>query len=295
MRKDTTNPRAHASANPLFTGLSNSQLLHDAERIRFKLMGLYHADVGEEWTSNGMLETDYVHHIAFIRKGFAQVIHEGNALDLAPGFAYWFPGNTPVERRCPNQMELYYFKFQCEWFEGVDLLLDWPHRHPFCLGPWDVPALTEEWGTGSLLSFSFALRLQGQLRIWLAQHFQGLEAFIASHHVAYARFGDILRMLDEKWNAALKVSDLARADRTSVNTFSRAFTRSLGISPKAYLNRKVNQVALRLLLDTNLPIKAIAEKLQFADEFYFNRFFTKLNGIPPSTYRKRKMSIVKIQ
>jgi YesN/AraC family two-component response regulator len=65
-----------------------------------------------------------------------------------------------------------------------------------------------------------------------------------------------------------------------------AFKRSIGLSPKDYLMRRLNQEALQHVINTNLHMKEIAEKLRFTDEYYFSRFFQKLNGTPPSRYRK---------
>ena len=66
-----------------------------------------------------------------------------------------------------------------------------------------------------------------------------------------------------------------------------SFTRSLGISPKEHLNRRLNQFAIELLLNTSLRVKEVAEKLGFAEEFYFSRFFSKLNGVSPAGYRSQ--------
>ena len=59
------------------------------------------------------------------------------------------------------------------------------------------------------------------------------------------------------------------------------------MSPKAYLNRRLNQEAIKLLICSDAPVKEVAYKLKFADEYYFSRFFKKLNGVSPTPYRSR--------
>ena len=71
-----------------------------------------------------------------------------------------------------------------------------------------------------------------------------------------------------------------------LHAFSMTFSRSVGMSPKAYLNRRLNQEAIKLLIRSDAPVKEVAFKLGFADEFYFSRFFKKLNGTPPAPYRR---------
>lgn len=286
MLRDTTNPRAHATAVPIFTEESHRALLQTSSDIRFCLLGLFHANVGPEWSSAGREETDYVHHIAFVVKGEAEVVHRGFPLELRPGFAYWLHGNTPVERRCHKHLEHYFLKFHCEWFQGIDALLDWPDRRPFCLGRWNVAESSAGW-MNQKPTLSALLAIQGQLRIWVAKHFPTLDETISTRHQAAVRFGRVLRALEDQCDAGIRVRDLAKMDGSSPEAFSIAFSRALGMSPKNYLNRKLNQNACRLIKDTDLSVKAIASELHFSDEYYFTRFFTKMNGVPPCVFRKR--------
>jgi AraC-like DNA-binding protein len=70
-----------------------------------------------------------------------------------------------------------------------------------------------------------------------------------------------------------------------VDAFSTAFSRNIGISPKEYLSRRINEKALAMVTHTDMKMKEIADALRFSDEFYFSRFFKKMNGQPPSAYR----------
>jgi AraC-like DNA-binding protein len=65
-----------------------------------------------------------------------------------------------------------------------------------------------------------------------------------------------------------------------------AFARNTGMSPKAYVKRRLNQEALQLLLNSDLKIKDVASQLRFSDEFHFSRFFRIANGLAPLEYRR---------
>lgn len=69
----------------------------------------------------------------------------------------------------------------------------------------------------------------------------------------------------------------------------KRFKRTFGVTPYSYvLSRKI-QLARKLLDNTNLSIKEIAEKLCFSDEYYFSNLFKSKVGLSPSSYRKREL------
>ena len=57
------------------------------------------------------------------------------------------------------------------------------------------------------------------------------------------------------------------------------------MTPYAYLLEKKLELAGQLLRDTNLSVREIAEKLSFADEYYFSNVFKKKMGVTPSLWR----------
>jgi len=65
----------------------------------------------------------------------------------------------------------------------------------------------------------------------------------------------------------------------------RHFKKAYGITPYAYLLDLKLRYAKKLLVHTNLQIKEIGERLNFADEHYFSNCFRKAENISPSRYR----------
>lgn len=282
--RDTTDPATYRQLIPVMTDHTHPIEIERAAQIRFRIVGLYHSIVGPEWSSRGHAESDCFHYIHFVCGGSASITHEGRTLKLQPGRAYWLAGNTPVIRDTAVRYETYVLKFRCESEAGADLLLDWPERKPLCLGPWERSRWEPCW-TRTPLPATTCLALQGQLRLWMAEAFPDLDKIIAHHHRTFARFASALEMLEERLGAGLRIADLAAAHGTSLHAFSMAFERHIGMSPKTYLNRRLNQEACRLLLNTDWRIKEVGRKLAFADEFYFSRFFTKMNRTSPGKFR----------
>lgn len=284
--QDTTDPRADLRSRALYSETGQPKDCEVVERFRIHLIGVYHSQVGPWWSSEGRVESDFLHHIDLVCSGRRQVVHEGRVSELAPGWAWFLPGCTPVERRCSERGELFFVKFRCEWLPGVDPLLDWPARRPIRLGRWDQRPLRRVLRSGQPMNVKDLILLQSLIQVWLAQGLPDLEEIIASHVRSHSRFEPVFEMMEQKLGADLRVQDLARAMRLPIAAFSVAFTRSVGMSPKAWLARRLNQEAIRLLIQSAETTKELALRLRFQDEYAFSRFFKRLNGMAPTHYRQ---------
>jgi AraC-like DNA-binding protein len=285
--QDTTGPIAHRKFRVLFNETNLQKHLKVVECFRIHMIGLYFTEVGPTWASQGRREGDFLHHIDFVRSGRRHIEHRGNVIELSPGWAWFLPGCTPVERRCEEPCQLYFLKFRCEWLPGVDPLLDWPERKPLCLGRWKEDDLLRNWKLQNRDAAKDLFLLQTQVLRWLAKAVPHLDTIIIDHIQSHGRFQPVFDLIEEKLGADLRVEDMAKALRMSVSAFSMAFARNVGLSPKAYFRRRLNQEAIQLLIRSDDPVKLIAFQLRFSDEFYFNRFFKELNGLPPAQYRQR--------
>lgn len=67
----------------------------------------------------------------------------------------------------------------------------------------------------------------------------------------------------------------------------RIFKKQFGTTPYDYLLGKRIETAKLLLRNTNLPVKEVAYRLNFADEHYFSNYFKKRAGTSPAAFRGR--------
>jgi AraC-like DNA-binding protein len=81
---------------------------------------------------------------------------------------------------------------------------------------------------------------------------------------------------------------LAMEAGMSPRSFRRRFTEAMGIPPNAYAISSRIAHARQMLGATELPIKNIAEQLDYSDVFFFSRQFTQITGISPAAYRRSK-------
>lgn len=73
----------------------------------------------------------------------------------------------------------------------------------------------------------------------------------------------------------------------SESRFNHLFKEIIGIPPYLYYTKLRIDNACRLLKDTDLKIKEIAEYSGFSDSLYFTQAFKKQKGVTPSSYRKK--------
>jgi AraC-like DNA-binding protein len=72
----------------------------------------------------------------------------------------------------------------------------------------------------------------------------------------------------------------------SVSSFRRQFRQATGTAIHMYVLQCRVARAKTLLIETDLPMKFIAQQLGYSDVYYFSRQFHELVGITPTIYRK---------
>ncbi len=260
--EDSTSAAARAVRRTVLNSESARVQLDLLERLRIHLVGIFYTEVGREWSTCGKQESDYLHHIDLTLTGRRQVVFRGEVLDMEPGVAFWFPGNTPLERRYCERSKVLYFKLRCEWLPGVDPLLDWSGRRPGPIAPFDTSYWRAWWQPRQKTTFNQLLQVQARIVDWIAAVVPNLDDVIRQHLQSHSQFNVVFELIEHKLAPNLRVEELARAYGTSFHAFSMAF------------------------LNSNLKIKQVADRLHFSDEYHFSRFFRMLNGLAPSQYRK---------
>jgi len=84
----------------------------------------------------------------------------------------------------------------------------------------------------------------------------------------------------------LGCKELAMRLDVSTRTMQRRFLSAIGETPGGHILRYRHSRAKRLLAETTLPIKRIAEQLGYRDIFFFTRQFSGMAGVSPGQYRR---------
>lgn len=99
---------------------------------------------------------------------------------------------------------------------------------------------------------------------------------------------EAIRLMRSHLSQPFTIPELAAKANMSPVSFSRAFHKRTGMTPKEFFNEERMKAAKELMLQKKgITAKEVALHLGMQDEFYFSRFFKRREGIPPSSYMKR--------
>ncbi|NGZ76849.1 helix-turn-helix transcriptional regulator [Saccharibacillus alkalitolerans] len=83
------------------------------------------------------------------------------------------------------------------------------------------------------------------------------------------------------------VSDIAARHHVSVSTLRRIVHDYTGYPFNEFVHRLRTAEARNVLLNTDMSVKEIGERLGYKDMFYFSRVFKRITGVSPREYRSR--------
>jgi AraC family transcriptional regulator len=96
--------------------------------------------------------------------------------------------------------------------------------------------------------------------------------------------------IDDRLDSPVRAGDLAGLLRLSTSHFFRAFRKTFGESPLAYVTTRRMQRAQDLMVTSHLSLAQVALECGMCDQAHFSRTFRRVIGINPATWRRRVTS-----
>ena len=93
--------------------------------------------------------------------------------------------------------------------------------------------------------------------------------------------------IDDKLGSSISATNLAGLVELSASHFSRAFSKTFGAPPHAYIMRRRIQRAQELMLTSRLPLSQVALECGMCDQAHFCRVFRRIVGINPNAWRRK--------
>ncbi|MEF3303115.1 helix-turn-helix domain-containing protein [Paenibacillus sp. GYB003] len=124
-------------------------------------------------------------------------------------------------------------------------------------------------------------------RDWIALLRKRLAPLVRNRVVLSPHIAKAVQTIREQYdNPNLGVDYAARQLGLNTNYFSQLFKKEVGIGFAEYVSGLRMEHAQRLLIETPLKIKEVAEKTGFGDPHYFGVWFKDNTGLTPSQFRK---------
>jgi AraC-like DNA-binding protein len=95
--------------------------------------------------------------------------------------------------------------------------------------------------------------------------------------------------IEEHLDKSITVRDLSAVLYRTQAHFSRAFKRTFGLSPHAYVLRRRIERAGQLMLEGNTPLSEIALRCGFTDQAHFSKRFRLHTGATPTAWRREQL------
>jgi AraC family transcriptional regulator len=103
----------------------------------------------------------------------------------------------------------------------------------------------------------------------------------------------VLAYIEVKLGSKMGAVELADLVAFSASHFSRAFKRSLGLPPMAYVASRRVERAKTMMISTRQQLSEIALACGFADQAHLNRSFRRWVGVSPGQWRRVNAETVK--
>ena len=103
---------------------------------------------------------------------------------------------------------------------------------------------------------------------------------------ALASFRHAKSFLEENFTRFKRIEDVAHALGTTPENLCRLFRRFYNDTPYQLLLKLRVNLAVELLLRTDLLVKQVAERAGFDDPFHFSRVFKRIQRISPSAFQR---------
>ena len=221
--------------------------------------------------------------LIYIASGTGQLISKAQRLPIVEGKSYFISEGSLVVSTSPKLLTIYRLSWEKDGDELASIL-----SVPFADQlPASVVSLWEE-----AISFQRGKSISERCR------FQGMVWKLLSLLTDQTKVDKIDEAVEIIRSRLSNPDSIAKlADRANMNptSFSRAFRKRVGMSPKEFLNdERMKAAKILMLQNKGMTTKDVALQLGLQDEFYFSRLFKQKVGLPPSVYMKKSKERIAI-
>ena len=131
-------------------------------------------------------------------------------------------------------------------------------------------------------------RASSLLRVELERMTTKVTHDVATGRLAGWQVNRLRTFVDDHLDGTIHITDLALVARRSTAYFCRAFKRTFGVTPHAYIVRRRLHRGRHLMLTTDLALSEIALSCGFTDQAHLCRLFRQTHSQSPAAWRRER-------
>ncbi len=218
--------------------------------------------------------------------GKFRTVYPGGSCLVEPGNLYLMPCSLPLKLEGIEPCTHGWIHFVSKQLQTIPML-GYPQSVPL-----EKPELIREKFYSVYrkmkvcASFADAVMLKNTVTELLVPFLEKISDHLPDSILPVSEFMKVVDYIDLQLKRNIEVAELSGLLGMSRAEFSASFRKVFGVPPKQYISIRRLFHAKQLLMESPLPIKEIALRCGYRDEFFFHRIFKKYTGIPPARYRK---------
>ena len=269
-----------------------SILKHMVQHLSIKPLWVKHWKCQQQWSlMPRKLQNSY---ITFLIKGRGEIKQGGLVYQVSPGDMIFFPEGVMHSFSHPDgeYLEMINIHFYAKVYGLMDFLslqglqgvfhdqTDFSGAIAFELAK--ISALNPPCGS------ELMVQLIKSVLIYSLYHFPEKSSLVTGDFKNLMKVYPALELIRNRLSdPALKQADLAKKIAVSEVYLRKLFNKLFNESPVKFINCRRIERACTLLLESNNPVKWVAEESGFRDLQFFYRIFKRITGLTPAAYRNK--------
>lgn len=226
-------------------------------------------------------------YLIYLVSGKIEFLGADTVTPLTEGDLIIYPPKTSYKYRCIASNEN--VRFFWVHFTGSDAekilkkygLCLFPHVHKISINN-HIDARFKSLFDGFAINDSFR---ESDLASLLDRLLIEIGRVLSTEGTGNGRLHKSVRYLNENFSESIKIPELAKMENMCMTTFNLHFKKYVGVTPTKYIIKLRMQLAVDLLLNSDLTIQEIASRCGYNDYNFFTKIFKNELGMPPTKYR----------
>lgn len=254
--------------------------LSNCKDVNLNISTIQHAYLDKRWKYDNVCSS--FSRLYFPISGEGIVKYGGKTIKLTPGNVYIIPSRLKFSYDCESTLEKIFIHFLLKKPDGYDLLSNIDK----CL------IITDKSYTEKLIELLKNDNYDSILRVRLLIYSVICKSLDLNSVTLTTsdNYPDVIKQaityINKNLHASLSIDQICKHIYCSRSKLQNLFKQSLNIPLGQYIDDRILVECEKSLINSNLSIKEISDKLGFCDQFYLSRKFKNKYGVSPITYRK---------